>query len=102
MTSVRERAPRATACSCRFRSAAGHAWPAGRDEPGNCETLPLGQTYGFGFGEEGTRWGGFLSDRVRVPFADAMLIPVPEGLASDLAASASDNITDAYRTSAPS
>jgi len=68
---------------------------------GNCEALPLGQTYGFGFGEEGTRWGGFLSDRVRVPFADAMLIPVPEGLASDLAASASDNITDAYRTVGP-
>jgi threonine dehydrogenase-like Zn-dependent dehydrogenase len=68
---------------------------------GNCETLPLGQTYGFGFGEEGTRWGGFLSDKVRVPFADAMLVPVPEGLAPELAASASDNITDAYRTVAP-
>ena len=26
---------------------------------GNCEALALGQTYGFGFGEEGTRWGGF-------------------------------------------
>jgi alcohol dehydrogenase len=68
---------------------------------GNCETLPLGQTYGFGFGEEGAQWGGFLSDKVRVPFADAMLIPVPEGLAPELAASASDNITDAYRTVAP-
>lgn len=68
---------------------------------GNCETLPLGQTYGFGFGEEGTRWGGFLSDAVRVPFADAMLVPVPESLAPEVAASASDNITDAYRTVAP-
>jgi threonine dehydrogenase-like Zn-dependent dehydrogenase len=68
---------------------------------GNCETLSLGQTYGFGFGEEGTQWGGFLSDKVRVPFADAMLVPIPEGLASDVAASASDNITDAYRTVAP-
>lgn len=68
---------------------------------GNCETLPLGQTYGFGFGEEGTQWGGFLSDSVRVPFADAMLVPVPGGLTSEVAASASDNITDAYRTVAP-
>ncbi len=67
----------------------------------NCEALPPAQTYGFGFGEEGTRWGGFLSDKVRVPFADAMLIPVPEGLAPELAASASDNITDAYRTVGP-
>jgi threonine dehydrogenase-like Zn-dependent dehydrogenase len=68
---------------------------------GNCETLPLGQTYGFGFGEEGTQWGGFLSDKVRVPFADAMLVSIPAGLTSEVAASASDNITDAYRTVAP-
>jgi alcohol dehydrogenase len=68
---------------------------------GNCETLPLGQTYGFGFGPEQTRWGGFLSDAVHVPFADAMLVKVPAGLAPELAASASDNITDAYRAIAP-
>ncbi|HEY4098696.1 MAG TPA: alcohol dehydrogenase catalytic domain-containing protein [Baekduia sp.] len=75
------------------------ACTAGRT--GNCETVPLGQTYGFGFGAEQTRWGGFLSDAVNVPFADAMLVPLPEGLAPELAASASDNITDAYRTVAP-
>ncbi len=68
---------------------------------GNCLALPLGQTYGFGFGAEGTQWGGFLADLIAVPFADAMLVPVPDGLSSVLAASASDNITDAYRTVAP-
>lgn len=68
---------------------------------GNCETLPLGTTYGFGFGPEATRFGGFLSDAVRVPHADAMLVPLPDGLPAEIAAGASDNITDAYRTVAP-
>jgi threonine dehydrogenase-like Zn-dependent dehydrogenase len=68
---------------------------------GNCETLPLGQTYGFGFGPDQTKWGGFLSDAVHVPFADAMLVKLPDGLAPEQAASASDNITDAYRAIAP-
>jgi alcohol dehydrogenase len=68
---------------------------------GNCEEVPFAATYGFGFGAEATRWGGFLSDAVRVPFADAMLVPIPDGLAPEVAAGASDNITDGYRTVAP-
>jgi alcohol dehydrogenase len=84
-----------------FQISCGACAACQQGRTGNCETLPLGQTYGFGFGQEGTQWGGFLSDLVRVPFADAMLIPVPEGLAPELAASASDNITDAYRTVGP-
>src|SRR3954470_4692651 len=68
---------------------------------GNCETVAMAQTYGFGFGPEQTRWGGFLADAVHVPFADAMLVPVPDVLAPELAAGASDNITDAYRAVAP-
>jgi len=68
---------------------------------GSCETVPGGQTYGFGFGEAATRWGGFLSDAVHVPYADAMLVPLPGGLESELAVGASDNITDAHRAVAP-
>jgi threonine dehydrogenase-like Zn-dependent dehydrogenase len=75
------------------------ACAAGRT--GNCETFPLSMTYGFGFGPEMTRFGGFLSDAVKVPFADAMLVPLPPGLDAETAAGASDNITDAYRTVAP-
>jgi len=67
---------------------------------GSCETVTGAQTYGFGFGEA-TRWGGFLSDAVHVPYADAMLVGVPDGLAPELAAGASDNITDAHRAVAP-
>lgn len=72
---------------------------AGRS--GNCETEALGTTYGFGFGEELTRFGGFLADRVLVPYADAMLVRLPDGLAPEVAAGASDNLTDAYRAVAP-
>ena len=63
---------------------------------GNCESVPFSSTYGFGFGD-GTRWGGFLADLVHVPYADAMLVPVPDGLTPEVAAGASDNLTDAYR-----
>jgi alcohol dehydrogenase len=61
----------------------------------------MASTYGFGFGPDNTRWGGFLADLIHVPFADAMLLPVPGGLASEVAAGASDNITDAYRAVGP-
>ena len=36
-----------------------------------------------------------------MPFADAMLVRLPDGLAPEVAAGASDNITDAYRAVAP-
>ncbi len=68
---------------------------------GSCETVPGAPTYGFGFGEEATRWGGFLSDAIHVPYADAMLVPLPDGLAPELAAGASDSITDGHRAVAP-
>ena len=56
-------------------------------------------TYGFGPAVE--RWGGFLSDVVCVPYAEHMLVPVPAGLDPAALASASDNISDAWRTVAP-
>jgi threonine dehydrogenase-like Zn-dependent dehydrogenase len=68
---------------------------------GNCETVLFGQTYGFGFGPEQTRFGGFLADAILVPYADAMLVALPENVAPEVAASASDNITDAHRAIAP-
>jgi alcohol dehydrogenase len=42
-----------------------------------------------------------VSDALRVPFADAMLVRVPPGVDPLAVASASDNLTDAYRTVAP-
>jgi threonine dehydrogenase-like Zn-dependent dehydrogenase len=64
-----------------------------------CERVPRLSMYGFG--AFGGGWGGLLSDLVRVPFADAMLVPLPGGLDPAAVASASDNIPDAWRTVAP-
>ena len=55
----------------------------------------------YGFGSAMGSWGGAVSDQLLVPFADAMLLPVPSGLDPVSIASASDNIPDGYRTVAP-
>ena len=65
---------------------------------GNCETVPRLSTYGLPIGKD---YGGFASDSVRVPYADAMLVPIPEGIPSTAVASLSDNIPDAWRCVAP-
>jgi threonine dehydrogenase-like Zn-dependent dehydrogenase len=45
--------------------------------------------------------GGFMADQVLVPYADAMLIPVPESVDPVSIASLSDNIPDGWRTVGP-
>jgi len=42
-----------------------------------------------------------VSDVLRVPFADGMLVPVPAGVSPIALAGASDNLPDAWRTVAP-
>ena len=49
----------------------------------------------------GGDFGGLFSDAVRVPWADHALVPLPDGVSARAAASASDNLTDAYRAVAP-
>jgi threonine dehydrogenase-like Zn-dependent dehydrogenase len=49
----------------------------------------------------GGDWGGAFADLVRVPFANAMLVELPEGVTPTAVASASDNLPDAWRTVAP-
>jgi threonine dehydrogenase-like Zn-dependent dehydrogenase len=82
-----------------FQISCGECLPCRQGRTSNCATVPFMSTYGFGPAVE--RWGGFLSDAVCVPYAEAMLVPVPDGLASAAVASASDNISDAWRTVAP-
>jgi len=55
----------------------------------------------YGIGPAGGDWGAALSDRVRVPFADAMLCRLPSGVSPLQAANASANLMDAYRCVAP-
>lgn len=65
-------------------------------QTGNCESVPRLSMYGLPVGKES--FGGFASDAVRVPFADPMLVPIPEGIEPATVASLSDNIPDAWRT----
>jgi len=55
----------------------------------------------YGFGEGMGGWGGSVSDLLRVPFADSMLVEVPDGVNPYDCSSLSDNISDAYRTVGP-
>jgi alcohol dehydrogenase len=55
----------------------------------------------YGFGVAGGHWGGHVADLFKVPFADAMLVALPEGIDPAAAVSASDNVCDAHRHLAP-
>ena len=79
-----------------FQISCGECARCLRGQTGDCLTVP--ERAMFGFGAFGGDWGGALSDYVRVPFADHMLVPVPEGAGTAAVASASDNIPDAWRT----
>jgi alcohol dehydrogenase len=82
-----------------FQISCGECAPCLRGRTGNCESVDFMSTYGFG--PAVGRWGGFLSDVVLVPYAEHMLVPLPDGLAPAAVASASDNISDAWRAVAP-
>jgi len=65
--------------------------------------LDAGETLisGYGFGESLGPWGGMVTDKFRVPYADYMLVSIPETVDPVSVASASDNIPDGWRTVAP-
>lgn len=72
---------------------------------GTCATCKMGVTSGcesvnpvstFGFGKH-LDFGGAMSDFVKVPYADNMLLKIPSHLDPIHLASLSDNIPDAYR-----
>jgi alcohol dehydrogenase len=65
----------------------------------HCRAVPPRSQYGFGpFGGD---FGAAFSDLVRVPFADGMLMRLPDGVAPEAAACASDNLGDGWRAVAP-
>ena len=82
-----------------FQISCGACVRCRRGQTGDCTSVAPRSMYGFGvFGGD---WGGALSDLVRVPFAEAMLVAAPAGIAPAVLASASDNIPDGWRTVAP-
>jgi alcohol dehydrogenase len=82
-----------------FQINCGTCPPCLAGHTGNCTSVPPVSMYGFGL--TGGHWGGAFSDQLAVPYADAMLVPLPEGIEPAAAASVADNVCDAYRHIAP-
>lgn len=76
----------------------GECGPCMRGATGRCTSVPFGASYGMG--REGD-FGGGLSDRLRVPYANAMLTPVPFGAHPTNLIGLADMATDAWRGIGP-
>jgi alcohol dehydrogenase len=82
-----------------FQVSCGRCGRCRRGLTGSCESVALGAMYGLE--PFGGAWGGFLSDVIRVPWANHMLVPLPHGIDPIAVASLSDNICDGWRTVVP-
>jgi threonine dehydrogenase-like Zn-dependent dehydrogenase len=71
-----------------------------RGVTGSCASLPLMAMYGMA-PLAGLDGGGFMADELLVPYADAMLVGVPDAVDPVVIASLSDNIPDGWRTVGP-
>lgn len=83
-----------------FQLSCGRCPSCRRGLTNSCESYPFGAAYGLA-PTSGKDFGGALSDRVLVPFADHMLLPLPVGVDPVTAASASDNVADGWRAVGP-
>jgi alcohol dehydrogenase len=83
-----------------FQISCGACGRCDRRLTASCEGVPARSMYGFG-DLGGAAWGGALAELLHVPFADAMLLPLPAALDPAALASGSDNVCDGWRTVAP-
>jgi threonine dehydrogenase-like Zn-dependent dehydrogenase len=83
-----------------FQISCGACRECRRGATGSCASVPLMAMYGLG-PLAGLNGGGFMSDLVLVPYADAMLIAVPDAVEPVAIASLSDNIPDGWRAVGP-
>lgn len=81
-----------------FQISCGACARCRRGQTADCTTVPVRSMYGLG--ALGGDWGAAMSDLVRVPYADAMLVALPAGVAPGAVASL-DNLPDAWRTVGP-
>ncbi len=65
-------------------------------QTGSCTEVPKRAAYGLS-PFSGTEFGGAVADVLRVPFADAMLLPFPAELDAASAAALGDNAIDGFR-----
>ena len=82
-----------------FQISCGTCAPCREGRTGNCASVPPISMYGFGLA--GGHWGGAVADELAVPFADGMLVALPEGIEPEHAASVADNVADARRHVGP-
>jgi threonine dehydrogenase-like Zn-dependent dehydrogenase len=64
----------------------------------HCESVPAQSMFGIPTGGE---WGGFFDDVVRVPFADRMVVPIPDTIDPLGVITAGDNLTLALEVMGP-
>src|ERR1700761_2787971 len=83
-----------------FQISCGDCRECRRGVTGSCGSVPLMAMYGLG-PLAGLNGGGFMSDLVLVPYADAMLVRAPESVDPVAVASLSDNIPDGWRAVGP-
>ena len=83
-----------------FQISCGTCRECRRGVTSSCGSVPLMAMYGLG-PLAGLDGGGFMSDLVLVPYADAMLIPLPATVDPIAVASLSDNIPDGWRAVGP-
>jgi threonine dehydrogenase-like Zn-dependent dehydrogenase len=69
-----------------------------RGHTGRCLSVPFGASFGMGRAGD---FGGALADYLRVPFADAMLVPLPANLDPIETISVADMALDAWRAVGP-
>ncbi len=66
-------------------------------QTGSCTSVPRLAAYGLA-PFAGVEYGGAVSDVLRVPYADAMLVKLPAGVDPLAAAALGDNAVDGFRT----
>lgn len=83
-----------------FQWSCGACSSCRRGHSANCDEMPVLSDYGMK-PLSGVEYGGLLADLARVPYAEAMLQPVPDGLDPVTLGSLCDNVIDGYRAVAP-
>ena len=81
-----------------FQISCGGCPSCARGWTADCETVEsVARTSMYGFGSFGGPWGGALADLMLVPYADAMLFPLPRNVSPTAVASVADNASDGWR-----
>ncbi|WP_028922090.1 alcohol dehydrogenase catalytic domain-containing protein [Pseudonocardia acaciae] len=80
-----------------FQVSCGGCRACSRGLTASCTTDRRTPVSMYGLGAATGGWGGTMTDRLRVPHADHMLLPIPPDVEPVTLASAADNIPDGWR-----